>query len=147
MTMIPMSIPYVRYLSSDSHDDFGPVKKSTVPEHTKEVHDMIQDHITNNTVMLYMKGNPKQPMCGFSATVVQILQSYNTDFSSVNVLDYPTIRDGIKTFSNWPTVPQLYINGEFIGGCDIIKSMNESGELKDLLESLPKPNEVSSEEK
>ena len=99
---------------------------------------MIQDHVTKNPVMLYMKGNPQQPMCGFSATVTKILQSYSIDFSSVNVLDYPTLRDGIKTFSNWPTIPQLYINGEFIGGCDIVKTMHENGELKELLETIPR---------
>jgi monothiol glutaredoxin len=123
-------------MNSDSHDDFGPVKKS-IPSDDKEVHKMIQDHITKNAVMLYMKGNPQQPMCGFSATVTKILQSYNIDFSSVNVLDYPSLRDGIKTFSNWPTIPQLYINGEFVGGCDIVKSMHENGELKELLQTIP----------
>ena len=127
-----------RGMNSDSHDDFGPVKKSIPPSNDKEVHDMIQDHVTKNSVMLYMKGNPQQPMCGFSATVTKILQSYSIDFSSVNVLDYPTLRDGIKTFSNWPTIPQLYINGEFIGGCDIVKTMHENGELKELLETIPR---------
>jgi monothiol glutaredoxin len=117
-----------------SHDDFSPVqKKKSIPSDTTEVHAMIQDHVTKNTIMLYMKGNPKQPMCGFSATVIKILESYNVDFSSVNVLDYPSIRDGIKTFSNWPTIPQLYVRGEFIGGCDIVQSMHASGELKELL--------------
>jgi monothiol glutaredoxin len=80
-----------------------------------------------------MKGNPSMHMCGFSARVVQILQSQGVDFSSVNVLDYPSIREGVKKFSEWPTVPQLYINGEFIGGCDIVTSMHESGELKEVL--------------
>ena len=134
----------VRYMNSDSHDDFGPVKKS-IPSDAPEVHDMIQEHITKNSVMLYMKGNPQQPMCGFSATVTKILQSYSIDFSSVNVLDYPSLREGIKTFSNWPTVPQLYINGEFIGGCDIVKTMHENGELKELLQSLPQSSTTTDE--
>ena len=82
--------------------------------------------------MLYMKGNPSQPMCGFSATVVQVLQNEGVDFSSVNVLDYTNIREGVKKFSEWPTIPQLYVNGEFIGGCDIITQMHENGELADL---------------
>ena len=73
------------------------------------------------------------PMCGFSATVVQILQAEGVDFSSVNVLDYPDIREGVKKYSEWPTIPQLYVNGEFIGGCDIITQMHKDGELKDLL--------------
>ena len=73
------------------------------------------------------------PMCGFSATVTKVLQAEGVDFSSVNVLDYPAIREGVKTYSEWPTIPQLYVGGEFIGGCDIVTSMHESGELKDLL--------------
>lgn len=83
--------------------------------------------------MLYMKGNPKMPMCGFSATVVKVLQDEGVDFSSVNVLDYPAIREGVKNYSQWPTIPQLYVDGEFIGGCDIITSMHESGELKEVV--------------
>ena len=81
-----------------------------------------------------MKGNPAFPMCGFSAATVQILTNLGIKFSSVNVLDSDEIRDGIKKFSNWPTIPQLYIKEEFIGGCDIIKEMFEKGELKKLLE-------------
>jgi monothiol glutaredoxin len=80
-----------------------------------------------------MKGNPSMPMCGFSARVVQILQTEGVDFSSVNVLDYPDIREGVKKYSEWPTVPQLYVNGEFIGGCDIVTQMHEDGELKAVL--------------
>lgn len=80
-----------------------------------------------------MKGNPSQPQCGFSARVVQILQKEGVDFSSVNVLDYPSIREGVKQFSDWPTIPQVYVNGEFIGGCDIVTSMHESGELAEML--------------
>ena len=137
-TVFKAQMQGLRCMNSDSHDDFGPVKKSIPSNNEKEVHDMIQDHVTKNSVMLYMKGNPQQPMCGFSATVTKILQSYNVDFSSVNVLDYPTLRDGIKTFSNWPTIPQLYINGEFVGGCDIVKTMHENGELKELLDTIPK---------
>jgi len=83
--------------------------------------------------MLYMKGSPSQPQCGFSATVVQILKSTGADFSSVNVLDYPELREGVKKYAQWPTIPQLYVDGEFVGGCDIIQSMDTSGELKELL--------------
>jgi monothiol glutaredoxin len=102
---------------------------------------MIKEHVENNAVMLYMKGNPSMPMCGFSATVVKTLQEQGIDFSSVNVLDYPQIRDGVKKYSEWPTIPQLYVNGEFIGGCDIVTSMHESGELKDLFAEVPEKKE------
>jgi monothiol glutaredoxin len=95
--------------------------------------DLVKQHVQDNRVMLYMKGNPTMPMCGFSARVVQILKAEGADFASVNVLDYPSIREGVKKFSDWPTIPQLYVNGEFIGGCDIVTSMHESGELKELL--------------
>lgn len=83
--------------------------------------------------MLYMKGNPSQPMCGFSATVVSILKNSDADFASVNVLDYPELREGVKKYAQWPTIPQLYVDGEFVGGCDIVKDLDESGELKELV--------------
>ena len=117
---------------SDSHDDFAPQKK-TVPTEIDEAIEMIQQHVNDNPVMLYMKGNPSMPMCGFSAKIVQTLQAEGVDFSSVNVLDYPSIREGVKQFAAWPTIPQLYIKGEFIGGCDIVSEMHDSGELKELL--------------
>ena len=94
---------------------------------------MIEEHVKGNPIMLYMKGNPSMPLCGFSARVVQVLQAEGVDFSSVNVLDYPAIREGVKKYSEWPTIPQLYVNGEFIGGCDIVTAMHESGELKEVL--------------
>jgi monothiol glutaredoxin len=119
------------FFSSDTHDDFAPKRKAVSGE--EEALKMIKEHVDSNRVMLYMKGNPSMPMCGFSAKVVQVLQSEGVDFSSVNILDYPAIREGIKKFSEWPTIPQLYVNGEFIGGCDIVLAMHESGELKDLL--------------
>ena len=87
-----------------------------------DVQQLIKEQVATNPVVLYMKGTPRAPMCGFSATAVQILQACNLPlFYSVNVLEEPEIRDGIKVFSNWPTIPQLYIRGEFIGGCDIMK--------------------------
>jgi monothiol glutaredoxin len=93
----------------------------------------IQNDITTNTVMLYMKGNPQFPQCGFSSRVVQILNHLGVQYQSANVLEDPALRDGIKQFSNWPTVPQLYVGGEFIGGCDIVTEMFQSGELETLL--------------
>ena len=97
----------------------------------------IQETITNNPVVLFMKGTPQAPQCGFSATSVQILRACGVNkFASVDVLADPEIRQGIKDFSNWPTVPQLYVNGEFVGGCDIMKEMYQAGELQKQLESL-----------
>ena len=83
--------------------------------------------------MLYMKGSPSAPQCGFSAKVIGILKGHDIPFSSVNVLEYAEIREGIKTFSDWPTIPQLYVDGEFVGGCDIVTQMEEEGELGELL--------------
>lgn len=101
--------------------------------------DQIQKDITENTVVLYMKGTPEMPQCGFSSVVVQVLLTLKVPFKAINVLADPNIREGIKKFSNWPTIPQLYIQGEFIGGCDIVKEMYQSGELQDLLQSKDTP--------
>jgi monothiol glutaredoxin len=89
----------------------------------------IQEMIDKNKVLLFMKGNKSIPQCGFSSRVVGVLKSEGVAFETVNVLADPEIREGIKQFSNWPTIPQLYVNGKFIGGCDIITEMHESGEL------------------
>jgi monothiol glutaredoxin len=97
------------------------------------VAERIQSEITENPVMLYMKGNAMFPQCGFSARVVQILSHLGVPFSTANVLDDPELRDGIKSFSNWPTIPQLYVKGEFVGGCDIVTEMFQSGELVTML--------------
>ena len=99
------------------------------------VNERIKDEITSNDVLLYMKGTPVFPMCGFSATVVQVLTHLGVKFKGVNVLEDPSIRQGIKDYSNWPTVPQLYVKGEFVGGCDIVREMYQTGELQQLLES------------
>ena len=95
---------------------------------------LIQNHIDNNEVCLFMKGTPDAPQCGFSMAVSNILKILNIDFKGINVLEDQNIREGIKIFSDWPTIPQLYIKKEFIGGCDIIKEMYENGELKKILE-------------
>mmetsp|Transcript_13465 Transcript_13465/g.19849 ORF Transcript_13465/g.19849 Transcript_13465/m.19849 type:complete len:155 (+) Transcript_13465:43-507(+) len=118
--------------SSGSHDDFAPKKKVDI-DNEDEALKMIGQHVVDNKIMLYMKGSPSMPQCGFSARVVQALQNEGVDFASVNVLDYPEVREGVKKFSEWPTIPQLYVNGEFIGGCDIVMSMQDSGELGDVL--------------
>ncbi|MDH5649161.1 MAG: Grx4 family monothiol glutaredoxin [Gammaproteobacteria bacterium] len=96
----------------------------------------IKEQIELNPVMLYMKGTPQFPQCGFSGRTVQILQACGAKFASVDVLSDPEIREGIKVFSNWPTIPQLYINGEFIGGCDIVTDLFEKGELQKMLGSV-----------
>ena len=95
--------------------------------------DQIAKDIAENDVMLYMKGTPVFPQCGFSAAVVHVLSELGVKFKSADVLKDPELRQGIKEFSNWPTIPQLYVKGEFVGGCDIIKEMFESGELDTLL--------------
>ena len=99
-----------------------------------DIQSVIREQVTNNPVVLYMKGTPQFPMCGFSATAVQILKNLGvTNLFSVNVLENEDIRNGIKEYANWPTIPQLYIKGEFVGGCDIMREMYENGELKTML--------------
>lgn len=93
----------------------------------------IQRDITENDVVLYMKGTPVFPQCGFSAAVVQVLSHLGVQFKGIDVLVDPSLRQGIKEFSNWPTIPQLYVKGEFVGGCDIVREMYETGELQELL--------------
>ena len=97
------------------------------------VFDRIRQDIKDNDVVLYMKGTPVFPQCGFSAAVVQVLSHVGVKFKGVNVLTDPEVREGIKAFANWPTIPQLYVKGEFVGGCDIVREMFESGELQSLL--------------
>ena len=97
--------------------------------------EQIKNEIKSNDVVLFMKGTPVFPMCGFSAAVVEILSNLGIKFSSINVLDSDEMREGIKKFSNWPTIPQLYVKEEFIGGCDIVKEMSENNELLDLFNS------------
>jgi monothiol glutaredoxin len=98
------------------------------------VFDRIQSDIDGNQVFLYMKGTPMFPQCGFSARVVQILSHLGVPFQSANVLEEQDLREGVKEYSQWPTIPQLYVKGEFVGGCDIITEMFQSGELETLLE-------------
>ncbi len=93
------------------------------------VQDQIKKEITENPVVLFMKGTPQFPMCGFSGQVVQILDYIGAPYKGVNVLEDPELRQGIKEYANWPTIPQLYVKGEFVGGCDIVREMFQSGEL------------------
>jgi monothiol glutaredoxin len=98
------------------------------------LHDWIANAVQEHPVVLFMKGVPEQPQCGFSAQVVQILDHLGADFVGVNVLQNDQLREGVKTFSDWPTIPQLYVKGEFVGGCDIVREMFQAGELKTFLE-------------
>ena len=100
----------------------------------QQINDLINNEINNNEVCLFMKGTPDAPQCGFSMAVSNMLKILEVKFKGVNVLEDEKLRQGIKDFSDWPTIPQLYIKGNFIGGCDIVKEMFENGELKTLLE-------------
>jgi len=97
----------------------------------------IQEQLSNNTVVLYMKGTPDFPQCGFSSRVVQVLQLYNTKFAAVNILEDSELREALKQYSNWPTYPQLYVKGELLGGCDIVMDMHNKAELEPLLSDAP----------
>ena len=101
----------------------------------EKIKNLIQSHIDNNDVCLFMKGTPDAPQCGFSMAVSNMLKILEVNFKGINVLEDQSIREGIKTFSDWPTIPQLYIKKEFVGGCDIIKEMYENGELKKVLDN------------
>jgi monothiol glutaredoxin len=112
-------------------------------DQTTQIREAIQSAISENPVILFMKGTPDQPMCGFSARTVAILQSVGTPFAAVNILPDPRIRQELSTLSNWPTIPQLFVEGELVGGCDIVTEMYESGELQQALglelEETPEP--------
>jgi len=99
-----------------------------------DINDRIKEQVTQNRVVLYMKGTPQFPQCGFSATVAEVLKRCGiTDYASFNVLQDDALRQGIKDYSNWPTIPQLYVDGQFVGGCDIVREMYQSGELQEIL--------------
>jgi monothiol glutaredoxin len=100
---------------------------------SEDVQNWIRKEVAGNDVVLFMKGTKSMPQCGFSMQVAQILNHLGVDFKDVNVLEDMSIRDGIKAYSNWPTIPQLYVKGEFIGGCDIVREMFQAGELQGLL--------------
>ena len=110
------------------------------------IHTSIAELVGSHPVVLFMKGTPARPQCGFSAATVDILRRHGIAFHAVDVLSDPAVRQGIKTYSNWPTIPQLYINGTFVGGCDIVREMHQTGELDELVASCPVPaaSEVAS---
>jgi monothiol glutaredoxin len=103
------------------------------------ISEFISNEVTRNDVVLFMKGTPQSPMCGFSGQVVQILDHLGVPYKGLNVLESDELRQGIKAFSNWPTVPQLYVKGEFVGGCDIVREMFQAGELQSLLKDKGVP--------
>lgn len=120
-----------RHVSSQSHSDFSRVVKQPIAD----VNGRIKSHLEESKVVLYMKGLPSQPQCGFSWKTVQILNALGVEYKAHNVLADETLRQGIKSFSAWPTIPQLYVDGEFVGGCDIVESMARSGDLTKTFEA------------
>jgi len=104
-----------------------------------DVFDRIESAIRNNKIMVFMKGNPTFPRCGFSAATVEILEELGVPFETADVLSDPDLREAIKVYSNWPTIPQIYIDGKFVGGCDILRELYETGELKSLVEEALQP--------
>lgn len=127
----------------DSDEDFKPQYRK--PDETTPIHQLIQQDVTQNPVMVYMKGTPAMPMCGFSGGVVQILNAYGVEFKSRNVLEDAELRQGIKTFSQWPTIPQIFVNGEFVGGCDLLFKMHQDGELEALFAKAKKASDSAAQ--
>eukprot|EP00941_MAST-03F_sp_MAST-3F-sp1_P000485 g485.t1 len=116
-----------------SHDDFKPQRNAPPMNDPDSVNSFIEKSTKENKIMVFMKGTPEAPQCGFSGQVVRILHAEGVEFASANVLEDNDLREGIKTYSNWPTVPQVYIDGEFVGGCDIMTQLYQSGELEEML--------------
>jgi monothiol glutaredoxin len=122
------------YTPKAPYDKMGPKRKDAIM--TSDTLKIIDQTVRGNPVVLFMKGTADFPMCGFSSRVVQMLQSLDADFVAMNVMTDSALRQGIKDYTNWPTIPQLYVKGEFIGGCDIVTDLYKSGELKDILDGV-----------
>merc|ERR1719468_1072535 len=129
--------PTLRSLSTDSHPDFAPQRKDSA-DAGGDVLQEIDAVVKANPIVLFMKGTPVAPQCGFSAQVVRILDALGAKYAHVNVLADAEIREGIKQYSEWPTIPQLYVDDEFVGGCDIVVTMFQNGELEPLVDSVEK---------
>eukprot|EP00996_Jenningsia_fusiforme_P004609 NODE_5450_length_675_cov_25.833866_g5075_i0.p1 GENE.NODE_5450_length_675_cov_25.833866_g5075_i0~~NODE_5450_length_675_cov_25.833866_g5075_i0.p1 ORF type:complete len:179 (+),score=47.71 NODE_5450_length_675_cov_25.833866_g5075_i0:42-539(+) len=123
----------MQFRSFASHSDFSATPTKLNEDEMEAAIKEIKEDIAANRIVLFMKGEPRAPQCGFSARVIQILSEYGTKYIAYNVLADPMIRAGVKKISNWPTIPQLYVDGEFVGGCDIITELHQNGELKDVL--------------
>ncbi|AES68089.1 putative glutaredoxin, thioredoxin-like protein [Medicago truncatula] len=119
---------------TDTHDDFKPTNK--VENSGTSLSSIIEQDVKDNPVMIYMKGVPDFPQCGFSSLAVKVLKQYDVPLSARNILQDPEVKDAVKAFSHWPTFPQVFIKGEFIGGSDIVLSMHQSGELKEKLKDV-----------
>ena len=137
--------------ADESDDDFKP-KSKVKDENPEEVLKFIDKIVHDNKVMLFMKGTPTAPLCGFSLRVVNILKHLGCDFASANILTSPSVRENLKKYSDWPTFPQLFINGDFVGGCDIVTDLYKSGELKKMLDDAgalvhPQTSSTSEEKK
>ena len=134
--------------ADESDDDFKP-KSKVKDENPEEVLKFIDKIVHDNKVMLFMKGTPTAPLCGFSLRVVNILKHLGCDFASANILTSPSVRENLKKYSDWPTFPQLFINGDFVGGCDVVTDLYKSGELKKMLDdagALVRPQTPSTSE-
>ncbi|KAK6914991.1 Glutaredoxin [Dillenia turbinata] len=118
----------------DTHEDFRPTNKLENPE--VSLIDIVEQDVKDNPVMIYMKGIPEMPRCGFSSLAVRVLKEYNVPLSARNILEDPELKSAMKAFSHWPTFPQIFIMGEFIGGSDIILNMHQTGELKEKLKDI-----------
>jgi len=137
LTIFPSVSVFIRNFSSGESDDaFKPVHKSSAStSDSQSVHSKIENTIKNNDIVLYMKGTPSSPQCGFSNQAVRILNQHGLNIHGVNILEDQVMRQAMKDFSKWPTFPQIYVKGEFVGGCDILTQMHTNGELKTLLQS------------
>jgi len=118
----------------DTHEDFRPTNK--IENSGLSLKDTVEQDVKENPVMIYMKGEPDFPQCGFSSLAVRVLKHYNVPLSSRNILEDPEIKSAVKAFSNWPTFPQIFIKGEFVGGSDIILNMHQTGELKEKIKDI-----------
>lgn len=140
-SILQQCLKYSTNGDSDTHDDFKPTTKLDTSDISLK--DVVEKDVNENSVVIYMKGVPEAPRCGFSALATKILQHHNAPITSRNILDNPQLKEGVKAFSNWPTFPQVFIKGEFVGGSDILLNMHQNGQLKELLEGINADNEKS----
>lgn len=133
-SIIQQSLKFSTAGDSDTHEDFQPTSK--IQKAGISLQDAVKQDVEKNPVVLYMKGIPEAPRCGFSALAVKILQQYNVPIAPRNILENPQLKESVKAFSNWPTFPQVFLKGEFIGGSDILLNMHQNGELKELLADI-----------